>query len=383
MSEPNKTPSTIQDDAGASKKEKDFWDKLDITTKPIAAFFTALVITIIGYYGQRTITEISLHEQSTTTRLALQEQNARLYTQLLASREASESALRKDMFKEILSGFFRKSDDDDIQNDLSKKVLKLELLAINFGDALSLGPLFSEMSQDIEKILRKNGDKVADWQTVAGAYQKRLRGLARRVASQQYSTIYPSGVPFDFEVPLNGIELSEEMASSDWNYEWPYDHESYQNNPDINVFVLDDIKRSFEISFRNADYAEKSVQVKLEIFEFKLVDDPAEDSQSIEQQEKVTDLEFTLDFFNFPLIDNTRLSNNQRFTLILEKFDTNTLKIAGMVFPGLYASQKDKPFLNEAIQELSQQRISQKRNMEKIDRESQLPIGKAEEQQKD
>jgi hypothetical protein len=75
--------------------------------------------------------------------------------------------------------------------------------------------------------------------------------------------------------------------------------------------------------------------------------------------EKVTDLEFTLDFFNFPLIDNTRLSHNQRFTLILEKFDLNTISLTAMVFPGLYASQRDKPFLNEAIQELSDQRDAQ------------------------
>ena len=61
---------------------------------------------------------------------------------------------------------------------------------------------------------------------------------------------------------------------------------------------------------------------------------------------------FTLDFFNFPMIDNTRLSDNHRFALVLEQFDEKKLIIDGALFPGLYSSHRDKPFLNEAIDEL-------------------------------
>ena len=57
------------------------------------------------------------------------------------------------------------------------------------------------------------------------------------------------------------------------------------------------------------------------------------------------------------------MSHNQRFTLVLEDFDENTVRLAGMVFPGLYASQRDKPFLNEAIQELSEQREAEQQEV--------------------
>ena len=118
------------------------------------------------------------------------------------------------------------------------------------------------------------------------------------------------------------------------------------------------MKRIFDIKFRNADYASRSVQVNLVIMEFvtQVTEANAKgEFETFETTETVTDLKFTLDFFNFPLIDNSRLSNNQRFALIIEKFDNNSIKFAGMVFPGLYASQRDKPFLNEAIQELGDQ----------------------------
>jgi hypothetical protein len=336
--------SKISSTVVASKSSKDLWDKIEIITRPIAALLTAILITIIGYFGQSTLTELSL-----------QEQNARLYTELLARREDAESSLRKDMFKEVMGGFFSLNVSQNPENDLSKKVLKLELLAINFGDSLSLGPLFSEMSKDIERVLESNKEVMIDWKITAGAYQKRLRSLAKRVASSQLSTIFPTGSPFSFEVPMDIIEA--QANSSDFNYTWPFD-DPHANSDERNLIELEGIKREFQISFKNANYIEQSVQVKLVIFEFVNEETVNEDGkiEINEYPEKVTDLEFTLDFFNFPLIDNTRLSNNQRFTLILEKFDSNTIKLSAMVFPGLYASQRDKPFLNEAIQELGEQR---------------------------
>ena len=339
-------PDGAKEFSTPSKPARDGWAKIEILTRPLAAFFAAITIAIIGYFGQSTITELSL-----------QEQNARLYTELLARREDAESSLRKDMFKEVMSGFFEFQDVADIENELSKKVLKLELLAINFGDSLSMGPLFTEMSDDIERVLEQNSESIVDWRIAASDYQNRLRSLARRVASSQLTTVFRRDVAIEFEVPVERIEMdSSGIPSTEWRYTWPND----DPNAHDNMRELDGIRRIFEIQFRNADLGSQSVQVKLVIFKFvpRIVETTGEQggSEIIEVLEKVVDLEFSLDFFNFPLIDNSRLSNNQRFTLILEKFDMNTIKVVGTVFPGLYASQRDKPFLNEAIQELNDQR---------------------------
>jgi hypothetical protein len=231
--------------------------------------------------------------------------------------------------------------------------------------------LFSELSKDIENVLDTNKEKIPDSKLVARTYQNRLQSLAKRVASSQLSSIFSSSKSFSFEVPFDDIEKNYEgTADVDFDFNWPR-NKFYEEGTDSNVVELEGIKRQFYISFKNADYAKQSVQIKLEIFEIVKVESPAaqdaasnwlhyfrpQATESYEESKKTTDLEFTLNFFNFPLIDNTRLSSNQRFSLILENYDSNTLKVVGIVFPGLYASQRDKPFLNEAIRELGDQRV--------------------------
>lgn len=324
------------------RPKKEFWDKVDILSKPAGAFFTAITITALGYFSQRALTTISQSEQS-----------SRLYTQLLASRESAESALRKDMFAEVMSGFFTQLNEDDIEAGISKKVLKLELLALNFGDSLSLGPLFSELSKDIKRTLKKNKNSIHDWKVVSGKYQRRLRALARQVASLQHSTIYPGGSkPISMHAELSKIEKNDQRANNDWTYRWP----DISNGGDPNeqkIITFDGVKRGIVIRLRNADYEHRTVEAKLVIYEYIPEEIEGEDEEIL-LPKKVTDVEFTLDFFSFPLIDNTRLSSNHRFSLVLNHFDLNEVKISGVVFPGSYAGHKDKPFLDEAINALEQ-----------------------------
>ncbi len=339
-----------------SKPGKDKWDIIEILARPISAALTALTIALIGYFGQSALTEINAIEQ-----------DARLYTQLLSSREAAESSLRKDMFKEIMDGFFTdritaKADQPvtaaDIENSISKKLLKLEMLALNFGDSLSLGPLFGETSKDIKRILKAHKDLFGDWRATSNAHHKRLHGLAKRVASAQLSTVGPKGEILTIRIPYEKIKQPGTQPSEEWQYTWPYDDQSY--NPiktPLNTLPLcteADRKsnkckpmRSVTIELRNGSYEKKSVQINLII---ENLNRPTEDP---------TKINFRLDYFNFPLIDNTRLSNNERFAIILEKFNEVEVILKGVLFPGIYASQRDKPYLNEAIQELKRQKAAQ------------------------
>lgn len=351
-----KKPTKLDDTQEPTKPTKDIWDKLEIVSRPTAAFLTAAIIAIISFFGQKALTEMSKIDQEARLEIARNDQNARLYTELLARREDAESSLRKDMFREVMSGFFTSPDNKNIEDSLSKQVLKLELLAINFGDSLSLGPLFSEVSEDIERVLEENKKTVIDWESTAGTYQKRLRGLAKRVASSQLSTLFSSGKSFSFEVPMSKIKKNRKSSEvSDFLFSWPSDAPNADEN--TNEIELEGITRVFNIELKDADVKKQTVRVKLIVSELVSYESKNDEDEVEVFNELVetTNIEFDLDFFNFPLIDNTRLSNNQRFTLILDYFDFNSIIISGMVFPGLYASQRDKPFLNEAIQELNEQ----------------------------
>ena len=68
---------------------------------------------------------------------------------------------------------------------------------------------------------------------------------------------------------------------------------------------------------------------------------------------------FNLNFYNFPMVDNTRLSNDQRFALIMTKFEDTAIHFSAIIFPGKYSSQRDKPFLDDVIHRLRSETIKQ------------------------
>ena len=325
------TDTSKADDTTPTKPTKDIWEKVEILSRPIQATVTALAIAAIGYFGQQTLTTMNS-----------QEQDARLFTELLSKREDAESALRKDMFNAILSGFFNKENPEDV--DLSKRILKLEMLALNFGDSLSLGPLFGELSRDIEKKYSTH----THWKLEAAPDQNRLRSLARRVASSQVASISQRGVIVSITVPLSALQVKSPVQDpKDWRYNWPDDLGPLQGDTqDINYLVLDGKTYRVAMHFGEADPLHKALEAGLTIDS---LDAPNPESAH-------TQIGFHLDFFNFPLIDNTRLPNNHRFAVVLEKFDDTQIKVKGILFSGMYASQRDKPFLNEAIQQLNTQR---------------------------
>ncbi len=69
-------------------------------------------------------------------------------------------------------------------------------------------------------------------------------------------------------------------------------------------------------------------------------------------RDKSEPLEFSLDLFDFPLIDNVRLGDGQRLALLLNEFDQNRLVVIVALFPGMYGSQRDKPFIDVIMQQL-------------------------------
>lgn len=332
-----------------------WWGKLDQVIKIISPILIPLVIAVLGFWGQRTITQLSL-----------QEQNSRLYTELLSRREEAESSLRKDMFKEVMNGFFTEIDArdinlgddedytvDDIKDKLSKKILKLEMLALNFGDSLSIGPLFSEFSIDIERVLKDVDDNII----IAAPYHKRLRSLAKRVASRQMSTISAGSdeadkFEFKISVNTNEIGLHDEVGKSS-DYFW-----SSMDNIEEDKLKLGGVTRFFEITLSKADRQKYTISVNMKILEIYRGKNEKGDISDIGAPRIVANRSFSMDFFNFPLIDNTRLSNNHRSALIIEDFDHNTIELKGVLFPGSLASQRDKLFLNDAINELKKNEIT-------------------------
>lgn len=62
--------------------------------------------------------------------------------------------------------------------------------------------------------------------------------------------------------------------------------------------------------------------------------------------------QFTVGFYDFPVIDNTRLPTGVRCASTLANFSTMSADVVTVCFPGEYASLKDRPYYDEVIQKL-------------------------------
>ena len=170
------------------------------------------------------------------------------------------------------------------------------------------------------------------------------------------ASISQRGVIVSIDVPISALEVKGPLDDpKDWLYNWPDDLGDLQGDTtNINLMTLESKTYRVTMHFRNLDNLHKSVTAGLTV----------DSIDTINPETAHTEMEFNLDYFNFPLIDNTRLPNNQRIALVMEKFGETQIKVKVILFSGMYASQRDKPFLNEAIQQLDKQQTRQAKENE-------------------
>lgn len=280
-------------------KRKDFWDKVAIFLHPLGGLLTAFAVAYVGMTGSQLLER----RQSLDT-------NARLYSELMSRREEAESSLRKDMFVSIISSFL-----EPASGDLSAKVLNLELLAYNFHDSLNLKPLFLE----IQRRLRKSGDpERAD-------YLARLNRVAREITAKQLFSLEGRGSAFRRSVDFDalaaagpaGVELDPETVT------------------------LRGVTTEVGVRVLKVDPEQQQLTVRLKV-------------KAPEGQPELPDARasFTVGFYDFPVIDNTRLPDGTRCAVTLANFSPAGADLTTVCFPGEYASLKDRPYYDEVIQKL-------------------------------
>jgi len=284
--------SKVEDSA---KPQKDFWDKVDVVLRPLNGLLTALTVALLGYYTSNIV-----RQQET------RDSNERVYTQLMSSREQAESGLRKDMFLSIIQIFQRPE-----QTSLEAKMLNLEMLAYNFHDSLNLKPLFASVDREITTT--KDSDKTY--------YIGRLNQVSKEIITRQLVLLEQVGGKFsrnaDFDklkANPGGFELEPEKLS------------------------LDGTEREFMLSILDFDLQTRQIKVELG------VRSPGNSAV----QRRV----FNVGVYDFPMIDNTRLSNDQRAAIVVNQLNNAGADLTLVYFPGSYASLKEKVSYDEVVEKL-------------------------------
>jgi hypothetical protein len=282
-------------------RQRDGWDKAAIILQSLGGFVTAAVVAMLGIVGSSYLNE----KQKIDT-------NVRLYTELMSKREDAESALRKDMFTSIIDTFLKPQ-----APSLDVRVLNLELLAYNFHESLNLKPLFSSIDQQIQN---STDDRKQE-------YRERLNRVAREITRKQMVVLEGAGKKYDSKFKLANVPTSKKGM--------PVELEE-------TVLSLEGIEREFRVFVMEVRPNTQELRLRLETI---TPEQPASDFTT-------NSVEFWTGFYDFPMIDHTRLSHDQRVAITLTNFEEGYANITTVYFPGAYAGLKERPYYQEVVKEL-------------------------------
>jgi len=294
---------------GERTKGRDLWEKVSLVLQSSGGLLTAVTVALIGLIGSNYLKDRELRETQVREKTQMAETNTRVYIELMSKREEAESALRKDMFVSIIQSFLRPG-----SASLDERVLNLELLAYNFHESLNLKPLFSYL----EKQITNSGDRNKK------EYVNRLYRVATEISRKQMLLLEGAGRKTDRVV----------------------DFENLKTNPggfplEEALLSLDGITRQFSMFVLAADTQARQINMRLEI------KTPAGNGST-----ETSAADFWVGYFDFPMIDNTRLTHDQRAAIVLNAFEDGFADITLAYFPGSYASLKEKASYQEVFQNL-------------------------------
>ena len=294
---------------GERTKGRDLWEKVSLVLQSSGGLLTAVTVALIGLIGSNYLKDRELRETQVREKTQMAETNTRVYIELMSKREEAESALRKDMFVSIIQSFLRPG-----SASLDERVLNLELLAYNFHESLNLKPLFSYL----EKQITNSGDRNKK------EYVNRLYRVATEISRKQMLLLEGAGRKTDRVVDFENLKTNPGG--------FPLEEASLS---------LDGITRQFSMFVLAADTQARQINMRLEI------KTPAGNGST-----ETSAADFWVGYFDFPMIDNTRLTHDQRAAIVLNAFEDGFADITLAYFPGSYASLKEKASYQEVFQNL-------------------------------
>jgi hypothetical protein len=177
--------------------------------------------------------------------------------------------------------------------DLDSLVLNLELLAYNFHESLNLKPLFLDL----------------------------------QISARQLFSLEGHGDSFRRSIDLEELETTGRFGLD-------LEPEEVQ---------VDDTRIVVSLRVLEVDRRQQQLFVRLTV--------------SAPEGTELTDSRamFSVGFYDFPLIDNTRLANGLRCAVTMSAWSKSNADLTTTCFPGEYASLKDRPYIDEVMKKLTEQ----------------------------
>ena len=306
----------------------------------IKALALPLVTLVLGYWFNS-----SLNERQQV------ESNIRLYAEMMGRREEADSNLRKDMFNSILTTFMSKDPSQRLSSEeaIRQQILSLELLAYNFHESLDIGPLFKDVQRRI----------VVQDRATNAELRGRLESVATQVIEHQLTALSDAGmIERGDALPekikdLQAFIVFGSRAVSDPDVKRGEGPARVCLSMQANDGSMH--ARQFRLELLSYDKAAREVQVHLYVSQLLTPEQCRQPKLDLEAKREI-DTNFLVGLFDFPMIDNTRLSGGERTAVSLTALNPSILSLALTYFPASRASLKDKPYYDEVIRDLVRNR---------------------------
>ena len=276
-------------------------------------------------------------------------------TQLISEREKAESELRASMFKDLIGPIV--GDTRNIPPERER--LLVELLALNFGEHFELKPLLREVDRKL--VAARKSARNAAGRDRLDDERESLRSIARRVSTRQIAMLLNQGVEGDRTViiPLAFIKWVEpkegKLSALQKQVREQYSKTKQVNaigNGDAIRLCSPDRKYTALVVINTCDWEGQTCNVNITVLDDRCLPVPAVPPATMAQPDSTphnnipsVDVGFDFGWFDFPLNDNTLLSDGNRFALVMQNVDPRfqTIAFDFVWFPKVYFSPRERP----------------------------------------
>jgi hypothetical protein len=327
--------------------KKDFWDILHTLGPAIIAAAVGIVGGMYNYQQAQISKASEMRE---------------VYTKIMAERESSDNSIRATMFEMLFNAMFAKgfgsadSNPDDIHN-IKQQVMFLDVLSRNF-DTVDIKPLFEDLDSELTKKIYDGKAYSADQRGNYFEMRSELRRIGKNLSIKQLNAL--ASLP---DSVVKTIVLLQDMKG---NIQTMQDESASNGNGD-----------TIPVEIKPEEISDGMVNISLEYQKTKVSD------QGIKAPS------FIITFYDLPYIDNSILDKDMRVGVILTKYvamrdldmfrdrlerklinDYKDLKESGIAkyaelriikFPAKYTGNRDRPYLQEILQNLVAEQKEKKR----------------------
>jgi hypothetical protein len=350
-------------DESPGPKKRDAWDRLEIIAKIVGGVSIPVVGLLLTY---------ALHVQTESS------QRAQLYASITTGREKADSDVRSQMFSRLLDRYLvGPGDSKGGLEEFHERVMFLDLLRANFEEYFNARPLFTRLYEQIRaRESSARGAEKPAWSALKGD----LVEIAKDTTSRQVARLIRAGhLTEDIVVPVASAASSQPPVSLRialyptrglhglTDIFKPSDEDWTVAPAQPGSQALGGEKKRYSITIRVKELLESAAKVSVLLYRDVYDGDRLDAARSLPD---LRPIEFEVSYFSTPYMDNTRLFDGSRFSVIyvgcideanppdqtcrfpLSPTAQPKAQFKVVVFDEAFLSQRDRPYIDQILEKI-------------------------------